>query len=84
MCAPQTIVRSLRGHLYPDSLVDNCSLSLSLLQEDYPAFLKETIGLVKDGKLKYEETVVEGFENTVKAFQGLFKGQNTGKMVVKV
>jgi NADPH-dependent curcumin reductase CurA len=52
--------------------------------EHYPAFLQETLALVKDGKLKYEETVVEGFESTIKAFQGLFKGQNTGKMVVKV
>ena len=34
--------------------------------------------------LQVEETVVEGFEKTPEAFMGLFTGDNTGKMVVKV
>jgi NADPH:quinone reductase len=38
---------------------------------------------LKEGKLKYREEVVEGFENTSKAFIGLLKGDNTGKMLVK-
>ena len=36
------------------------------------------------GKLKYEETIVEGFENTPQAFLGLFQGSNVGKQLVKV
>jgi NADPH-dependent curcumin reductase CurA len=36
------------------------------------------------GKLKYAETIVEGFENTPKAFLGLFTGDNLGKQIVKV
>lgn len=36
------------------------------------------------GKLKHAETIVEGFENTPRAFIGLFKGENLGKQVVKV
>src|ERR1043166_92726 len=36
------------------------------------------------GKLKYAETIVEGFENTPQAFIGLFKGDNLGKQIVKV
>ncbi len=36
------------------------------------------------GKLKWEETIVEGLENAPDAFIGLFKGQNMGKMVVKI
>jgi NADPH-dependent curcumin reductase CurA len=36
------------------------------------------------GKLKYAETVVEGFEDTPKAFIGLFSGENLGKQIVKV
>lgn len=39
---------------------------------------------VKDGKLKYKETIVEGFEKLPEAFLGLFSGENKGKMVVKV
>ena len=36
------------------------------------------------GKLKYAETIVEGFENTPNAFIGLFSGENLGKQIVKV
>ncbi|HET7658727.1 MAG TPA: NADP-dependent oxidoreductase, partial [Bacillales bacterium] len=39
---------------------------------------------IADGKIKYRETVVEGFENTPKAFLGLFHGENIGKQLVKV
>ena len=37
-----------------------------------------------EGKLKYAETVVAGFENTPRAFIGLFSGANLGKQIVKV
>ncbi|HZE68753.1 MAG TPA: NADP-dependent oxidoreductase [Pyrinomonadaceae bacterium] len=37
-----------------------------------------------EGKLKNVETIVEGFENTPKAFIGLFTGENLGKQIVKV
>jgi leukotriene B4 12-hydroxydehydrogenase/15-oxo-prostaglandin 13-reductase len=36
------------------------------------------------GKLKGEETITEGFDQIPAAFLGLFKGDNTGKAVVKV
>lgn len=39
---------------------------------------------LKEGKLKFEETVVEGFESIPQAFIDLFTGKNTGKMIVKV
>ncbi|MFB5600409.1 MAG: NADP-dependent oxidoreductase [Nitrososphaeraceae archaeon] len=39
---------------------------------------------VSEGKIKWEETVVEGIENAPKAFIGLFKGENFGKMLVKI
>ena len=38
---------------------------------------------VKEGKLKNQETIVNGFENLPSAFLALFEGGNTGKMVVK-
>jgi len=37
-----------------------------------------------EGKLKYTESIVEGFENTPRAFIGLFTGENLGKQIVKV
>ena len=39
---------------------------------------------ITEGKIKVRETVVEGFEKTPEAFFGLFTGDNTGKMVVKL
>jgi NADPH-dependent curcumin reductase CurA len=39
---------------------------------------------VKSGQVKAQETVVEGLERTPEAFLGLFSGQNTGKMLVKL
>ena len=39
---------------------------------------------LREGKIKYREDVVEGFQNTVKAFIGMLQGENTGKMLVKV
>jgi len=39
---------------------------------------------LQEKKLKYTENVVEGLENTPKAFIGLFTGENIGKQLVKV
>lgn len=39
---------------------------------------------LKNGKLTYKQTVVQGFENLPKAFIGLFKGENIGKYLVEV
>ena len=38
---------------------------------------------VKEGKLKYTETVEHGFDKLPSALIGLFTGENTGKMVVE-
>lgn len=38
---------------------------------------------VKEGKLKYRETIINGFDQLPQAFLGLFSGDNTGKMIVK-
>lgn len=39
---------------------------------------------LSEGKLKYEETITEGFDNTIDSFLDLFKGANLGKSLVKV
>ncbi|XP_047119138.1 prostaglandin reductase 1-like [Schistocerca piceifrons] len=39
---------------------------------------------VREGKLKYRETVTDGFVNTPKAFIGMLRGENFGKAVVKL
>ena len=47
-------------------------------------FQREAGELFAADKLKHKETVVEGIENAVDAFLGLFRGANIGKMVVKL
>jgi NADPH-dependent curcumin reductase CurA len=47
-------------------------------------FLREVGPWVAEGKLQHRETVLDGIENVPAAFSGLFRGHNTGKMLVRV
>jgi NADPH-dependent curcumin reductase CurA len=47
-------------------------------------FVAEASEWVRDGRLRYRETVVDGIQNAPKAFLGLLRGENIGKMLVKV
>ncbi len=49
-----------------------------------PKFLADMTKWVKEGKMKWRETILEGIERAPEAFIGLFKGDNFGKMLVKV
>ncbi len=53
-------------------------------QNRYQEGIVQMAQWLREGKLKHREEIVEGFENTVKAFIGMLKGANTGKMLVKV
>jgi NADPH-dependent curcumin reductase CurA len=46
--------------------------------------LKQLTQWLGEGKLKYCESFVEGFENAPRAFLELFEGKNLGKQLVKV
>ncbi len=47
-------------------------------------FVKDLGAWMAAGKIKPAETIMEGIENAPAAFSGLFTGQNTGKMLVKI
>ena len=49
-----------------------------------PDFHADMAAWVADGEIKWKETVLEGIESAPAAFIGLFKGQNFGKMLVKL
>ncbi|MEI4270529.1 NADP-dependent oxidoreductase [Klenkia sp. LSe6-5] len=49
-----------------------------------PEFREHMTRWFADGQIAWDETVVEGVENTVEAFLSMMRGANTGKMVVKV
>ena len=39
---------------------------------------------IAEGKIRWKETIVDGIENGPEAFIGLFKGENLGKMIVRI
>jgi NADPH-dependent curcumin reductase CurA len=47
-------------------------------------FWKEVPPLVRAGKLRYREDIVQGLENAPEAFIGLLRGRNFGKLLVQV
>lgn len=69
-------------------LLINSAMMKGFIVSDYadrfPEGLKQLTEWVSQGKLKWRETIVEGLENTPRAFLGLFRGENIGKQLVKV
>jgi NADPH-dependent curcumin reductase CurA len=47
-------------------------------------FLEDMTGWLKSGRIKYQETVLDGFERAPEGLIGLFEGKNTGKMLIHV
>jgi NADPH-dependent curcumin reductase CurA len=57
---------------------------ISIYMSRFAEGIRQLATWVKEGKLKYAETIVDGFENTPRAFIGLFSGDNLGKQLVKI
>ncbi len=53
-------------------------------RDRYAEGLRQLSRWVRDGKLKYRETIVDGLENAPAAFMGLLRGENLGKQLVRV
>lgn len=75
----------------PDNLTNLITRSLTLegftLGDHFdkaPEFADVVTPWFREGKLAYDETVVDGIENAVQAFLDMMRGANTGKMVVRV
>ncbi len=47
-------------------------------------FLDDMRGWLREGKLKYDETIMQGIEQAPAALIGMLQGQNTGKMLVRL
>ena len=69
-------------------LLVNSALMQGFIVSDFVARfgegLRQLAQWLAEGRLKYAENIVEGFENTPRAFIGLFSGENLGKQLVKV
>jgi NADPH:quinone reductase len=69
-------------------ILKSSALLKGFIVSDYSSRFREGITQlgqwVAEGKLKYSENIIEGLENTPRAFIGLFHGENMGKQLVKV
>ncbi len=70
------------------TLLKKSALMKGFIVSDYASHFGEATRdlarWVQEGKLQYQEHIIEGFENLPNAFFGLFTGENTGKQLVKV
>ncbi|MFE3836510.1 NADP-dependent oxidoreductase [Pseudogemmobacter sonorensis] len=65
---------ALRGFVYTDPE----------LMERAPEFRARVGGWIRDGSLRWREHVVEGLEAAPEAFCGLFRGENFGRLLVRL
>lgn len=68
-------------------LVNRVKLQGFIIFDYYPRFgeaIPQLSAWVAEGKLKSEQTIVEGFENLPRALNMLFEGENKGKLVLRV
>ena len=56
----------------------------SVTAETKPQFEQEVGAWVREGRIVWRETVVEGVERTVDALRSVLSGGNTGKMLVRL
>ena len=47
-------------------------------------FLEEVTPWVAEGRVKFSETVVAGIDRAVEGFRGMLRGENTGKMIIRI
>lgn len=47
-------------------------------------FLAEMAGWLRTGQVRYDETIIDGIANAPAAFLGLMRGENLGKMLVRL
>jgi len=50
----------------------------------YGDFMRYVSAWVREGRIKYREDVTEGLENAPRALIGLLRGENFGKLLVRV
>lgn len=91
LCGAISSYNSTDGDMGPriqSKIIKTRSLMKGFVLGDYASRQQE--GLMElgkwlsEGKLKYEETIIDGFDHVIDAFLQLFQGTNLGKMLVKV
>ena len=78
----RTVVRNLSNIIYGGITIRGFSgPEYAHLQDEFTARMTDWL---KAGKIKYRETVLDGIANAPAAMIGLMRGENLGKMLVKL
>ena len=77
-CAPRNLAVAIGKRLTMRGFI------VSDHEDRRSAFLADMGHWIADGQIKWEETVFDGIESAPAAFLGLFAGDNTGKMIVRL
>ena len=75
---PRNLTETIYKHLTLKGFV------VSAFMDQQAQFAQDMSGWIKSGEVKYHETIFDGIETAVTAFEGLFQGANDGKMLVKL
>lgn len=65
-----------RAHVASYLVLDNV--------DRFPEAIEYLGGLIDQGRLKHDETVIDGLERAPEALNQMFVGANTGKLLIKV
>ena len=75
---PRNLTETIYKHITLKGFV------VSAFVDQQAQFLTDMSRWIKSGEVKYNETIFDGIDNAVTAFEGLFQGANNGKMLVKL
>lgn len=91
LCGAITGYNATTRPVGPDNMANIITRALTLRGFTLAAYLhlgaefsEKMTGWFAEGKISYDETIVDGIENTVDAFLDMMRGANTGKMLVRV
>jgi NADPH-dependent curcumin reductase CurA len=90
LCGMTSVYNATRPPRAPRNLVSAIPKRLILRgfivhdhKDRHPQFLKDMGNWLKEGRIQWKETILQGIESAPRAFLGLFSGENFGKMLVK-
>jgi NADPH-dependent curcumin reductase CurA len=91
LCGAISVYNSTEAPVGPRNMSNMVTRGLNLkgftvgnYTEHYPAFMADMSQWLNQGKIVFDETIVEGLDNAVDGFVDLMRGANTGKMVIKL
>lgn len=91
LCGMISIYNATRPPRAPRNLISVIPKRLTLKgyiihdhNDRLPVFTQDMNRWIKEGRIKWKETVVQGIEHAPNAFLGLFTGESFGKMLVRL